>query len=266
MLHADFDRESYAERYVLGHLKPEDEATFEDHLMGCAQCQDAVDAVQGLREGFRGQARTLAAPPRATQLWRPMALAATAALALTLGLLWRQAADADRQAEAARLEVAAVQHTLSEELATLRGQQSGKVDTLEQELAAARAAAADSAKAASAPGKLAAPLAGLPIYLLATVRDRPTPLTLDSRHLEQGFTLAVDAAPDPRFQRWRVTLQDADGKSLFDRADLQPTALDAVLVTFPAGFLPPGTYTLGLAGQDAQGQTTELARHQLVVR
>lgn len=264
MLHADFDRESYAERYVLGHLAPEDEAAFEDHLMSCAQCQDAVDAVQGLREGFRGQARSLAAPPRAAQLWRPMALAAAAALALALGLLWRQAADTGRQAEAGRLEATTARQALEQELANLRGQKAGRIEALEQELAAAREAAAQAMKPAT--GKLAAPLAGLPLYLLATVRDRPAPLALESRDLAQGFTLALDAAPDPRFQRWRVRLQNAAGQNLFERADLKPTALDAVLVTFPAGFLPPGTYTLGLAGQDAQGQTTELARHQLVVR
>jgi hypothetical protein len=198
-----------------------------------------------------------------------MALAAAAALALTLGLLWRQAADAGRQADAARIETAALRQSFEEELATVRGQREGKVEVLEQELAAAREAAQAQAAAQSATpasGKLAAPLAGLPVYLLATVRDRPTPLELDRRDLAQGFTLALDAAPDPRFQRWRVTLQDTSGKKLFERADLQPTALDAVLVTFPAGFLPPGSYTLELAGQDVQGQATELARHQLEVR
>lgn len=261
MTHEEFENEAYADRYAAHQLTVDEELLFEPHLMECPRCQDAVEAAQGLRQGLRLEASRSAAPAPSART-QVLALAAAVLFALG-GLAWslRQAEISRREAGATTAAFENIQRDLAaqrERLETQRRDHAEAVARLQHELDQARSEPDD--RPASTP------LAGLPFYLLATLRDAPNELELKAADLRQGFTLALDAAPDTRFASYRVELRGAGGRALFERGDLSPNSLDTIPITFPAGFLTPGDYHLLLQGVAAGGERTEVARHAITVR
>ena len=79
------------------------------------------------------------------------------------------------------------------------------------------------------------------------------------------FSLAVDAGEDPRFESYRVTVTDSGGKRVFRETGLKPNALEALVLTFPAGFFKPGEHRLALEGIKPDGGAVELSGYSFRV-
>ncbi len=165
----------------------------------------------------------------------------------------RQVAQLERAAQEAR--TAGARELENRQTAEARSRE------LESQLAATRAAAA-SATPAQAPLE---PLVDLPTYLLAALRDRPAgpDLQLHRAELGKAFNLALDL-PDPSFTRFRVEVASG-GRRLLERQGLERSALDALLLTLPADFLPSGESRITLYGQGGGRPEQELARFQVAV-
>lgn len=246
------------DRWVLGQLDPESAFRFEEHLMICPACQEAVLVARGLRKGLALAAAERSRPAVSGRRW--LALAALLPLAALSLLLWRQQEQTvGARGEAAR-QAAAAQEARAEGARAAEGRNAAEARSreLESQLAASR-------EAAAAPAT-AEPLVALPTFLLAALRDRPAgpDLELDRSRLGKSFNLAVDL-PDPAFDRFRIQVESG-GKTLLERRDLERTALDALLLTLPADFLPNGESRVVLHGRGPGQPERELARFRIWVR
>jgi putative zinc finger protein len=266
MDHTYIAEHSLIERYHRGLLDPEEEARFEEHFVGCPECTEELELARSFARGMKVLAAEDAARGAVlTALFAWLArhgrLAFAALLLIALlpaAWIWvREArvaatAAADRrQLEAERQKTA----DLGRQLAASERQRSGERQRLESQLAAAQQAGR------STP--LREILVNTPVLLLRTFRDEPgaAPATLALPPAGGPVALAVDAPADPRFASYRVRLTGAGGRTLFEKGDLHPNALEALLVTFPPGFFSPGAYRLSVFGVTPAGSGLALGEH-----
>lgn len=99
MDHAEIESAGVRERWVNGTLPEPESARFEEHLVGCASCQEVVETTQALRASLRTLAGREAGPRRWP--WVLATLATAAAVVLAAGALF-VARDATRERDEAR--------------------------------------------------------------------------------------------------------------------------------------------------------------------
>ncbi|HEX6864206.1 MAG TPA: zf-HC2 domain-containing protein [Thermoanaerobaculia bacterium] len=245
MDHAYIEEHGLIDLYHRGQLPPEEEAGFEEHFMGCAACQERLQMARGFQRGLKAAvAEEVTKAGLLTWLLRRrwVALAALI-LAAVLPLLGYLAGSRD----AAPIETEANWRQLFEK-------EQRSADDLRRQLEESERQRLAQAEPAPAPSP--SPLVNTPVFLLTAVRgeDEATSVKVEDGY----FSLAVDAGDDPRFESYRVTIADAQGKRMFREAGLKPNALEALLLTFPAGFFKPGEYRLALEGIEPGGNAAEL--------
>jgi hypothetical protein len=245
MNHAYIEEHGLIDLYHRGQLPPEDEAGFEEHFVGCPDCQERLQMARGFQRGLKKVvAEDVAKAGLLTWLLRRrwMALAALV-VAAALPVLGYLAGSRDVKP----IDTEANWRQLFEK-------EQRSTDDLRQRLEESeRQRLAQVAETPAPPS----PLVNTPVFLLTAVRgEGETP----SVKVKDGyFSLAVDAGDDPRFESYRVTITDAKGKRVFREAGLKPNALEALLLTFPAGFFKPGEYRLALEGVKPDGGAAELS-------
>lgn len=258
------------ERWVLGQLDPAAAASFEDHLMTCGACQEAVESARGLRRGLALVAAERAALPVAAPVRRWLALAALVPLAAGAALFFRQQGETSAlRGELARLEAQGADATRLAGEAELARQENAR-ELERRRLAEQRGQELElllektRQAAATAPAK-AGPLVDLPTFLLAVVRDRPSgpDVTIDRGQASKGINLALDL-PDPSFTRFRVELE-SQGKKLLSRRGLEANPLEVLLLTLPPDFLPAGESQITLYGEGPGHPEQQLARFRIAV-
>src|SRR5580765_6483058 len=104
MTHAEIEAQNLVAQYETDTLPEAERMAFEEHLVDCAECQDAVEREAELRRGL--QAVLPAAAPR-TPYWRYVNAAALALLAISVAVLAYQLRRAGEEARAVR-ETAAI--------------------------------------------------------------------------------------------------------------------------------------------------------------
>lgn len=244
MDHAYIEEHGLIDLYHRGQLPPEEEAGFEEHFVGCADCQERLQMARGFQRGLKTvvaeeitQAGLLAWLVR--RRWLAVAALILAAVLPVLGYL-------AGSRETAPLNTEASWRQLYEKE---RRDAEGLRERLEQ---SERQRVAHLPETPAPPS----PLVNTPVFLLTAVRgeDEAASVKVESGY----FSLAVDAGDDPRFESYRVTITDAQGKRVFREAGLKPNALEALLLTFPAGFFKPGEHRLALEGIKPDGGAAEL--------
>ena len=83
---------------------------------------------------------------------------------------------------------------------------------------------------------------------------------------ERPLVLALDVGEAPRFESFRVSIEDEAGERVFIREGLRPNALEVLMLSFPADFFPPGDYRLSVAGLEAEGRVVELEGYPFRVK
>ncbi|HRC86127.1 MAG TPA: hypothetical protein PK413_11000, partial [Thermoanaerobaculia bacterium] len=269
MDHTTIEERGFVDLYRRGQLSLEDEAAFEEHFVGCAECQQELAHARGLALGVQAlgaeAARRalfatglLAWLARRSLLGR-LALGLGALLLAALPSLWLLR----RQSEAAAAS-AAWQHRFESQQAEA-GSLAQKLETerargdQERERLEARIAQLESQKAAPPPATLEGPTE-VPVYLLTTLRGEaePAPTVI---HLAQAgplLSLALDAGPRPPTSTFALTLSSAQGQSLFRREGLRPNALEVLQLTLPKTFLSPGDYLLSAEEQQEDGHRQQV--------
>lgn len=243
MDHERIERDALVERYHRGDLTADEEALFEEHFFSCPQCQARLEAAQDFQDGLRDVAARDAA--RAVGAMTAGAAGAASAVAARRRWLW----------PVALVLLAALpgwwllfrdRDVVQEQVATVPERPAVEIDASIREVTE------------------------LPVFLLTTLRSGDDePATVISADQADGpLSLAVDAGDDSLdapYDAYRVTILDAGGATLLRRDGLQPNALEVVSLTFPAGFLPPGTHRLVLEGVLEGGATEEIGRYRFQV-
>jgi len=296
MDHTYIAEQSLVERYHLGLLDPEEEARFEEHFLGCPECTEELALARSFGRGMKAMAAEDAARAaviaaevsgiagllvwlaRRSRLARAgillgavlviAGIAGIAGIAALPGawLAMRTARDSERTAAA----LAASRQSLAGERARAAGlarqlaAQGEERQRLAGQLATIQGTAQGPARPQAAPWNEV--LFNTPVFLLRTFREEPQePLTIDLAKTGGALTLAIDAPADPRFASYHVLLTGAGDRKLFERDGLKPNALEALLLTFPPRFFPPGDYRLKLSGIAADGAPSLLGSYPLRV-
>lgn len=244
MDHAYIEEHGLIDLYHRGQLPPEEEAGFEEHFVGCPECQERLQMARGFQRGLkRVVAEDVAKAGLLAWLLRRKWLALTALiLAAVLPVLGYLAGSR----ETAPMNTEASWRQLYEKERRSADGLRQRLDESERQ----RVAQAEETPAAPSP------LINTPVFLLTAVRGEEEATAVK---VEKGwFSLAVDAGDDPRFESYRVTITDAHGARVFRQVGLKPNALEAVLLTFPAGYFKPGGYRLALEGVKGGGGVVEL--------
>jgi len=272
MDHRHIDDQNVAELYVTGRLSPEDEETFESHLLECTECRERVGWADDLRTSIRAVAAEDAARV-SVQLgflaWVSRQTRGARAGALMAALLAVAALPAWLQADRARL---------SRELAEARSEASE-----------ARTAAVRPAAPAPAPVAPPAPENKAELERLAQEnsrleqklsesleqlarRDGPQ---INTRIVSLGVVRGdsdpeIELGPSPEpivvplelsqvdYKTYRVTLFEGR-KLLWKKDGFEPMAGDTLNVLLSSGTLKPGTsYLFSLDGIDAGGRAVHV--------
>lgn len=265
MDHAYITDNGLVERYHQGLLPPDEEARFEEHFVGCAECTEQLELARGFQRGLKTMVAEEVAQAAVVQagifawLARRGRLAQwgfAAALLVVLGLAalpvlrFREESASLRQTAAALQEHGNAQERTATDLQKRLAESEAHRRELESKLA--------QAKPPEAPRGLAASAANLTVVLLTAVRGAGEPAaTIDLAKTGDLVALAVDPGADARFETYRVTLTKA-GATVLRQSGLKPNALEAVMVTFPVSLLPPGEYRLRLEGVKTDGTAAEI--------
>lgn len=265
MDHSEIQERGLVELYYRGLIPPDEEELFEEHFVGCTECQEQLAYARGFQKGLK----TLAAEDAARAVvqagllaWLARRgrlagfLAAVLLLAAFLPAFWLAARNRDLRAAATEARTWRERWT----------EERKGADTLRRRLAESqrrptsgeRIATADPTPPDPRREGLANPLFNTPVFLLAAVRDgEPTVLELGKGR--GPIALAVDAGGDPRFESYRITITAAEGRRLFRQGGLRPNVLEALMVTFPEGFFAPGEYRLEVEGVKPEGAAEEVS-------
>lgn len=288
MDHSYIDEHEIAERYILGHLSAREAEAFEEHYLGCPECLDRLEAIEGLRQGLRQEAAHQVAAA-AVQLGllsrlarsRAGALIATGALLVALlpsGLLLRRVGELDRELGRSRSELA--------ELAGRQGER-GTADALEAAAATLEARIAESERArqtlateSSAARQaleaerrqrqelsreleaLRRPQGNTPVVPLGLERSAPgtgeAPTVRVQLPPSPGWVVLSLELSDPLYPRYRATLLGPDGRRLWDGADLRPDSQGTLNLLLPTPLLAPGDAAVRVEGIPDGGRSVPI--------
>ncbi|HSK80957.1 MAG TPA: zf-HC2 domain-containing protein [Thermoanaerobaculia bacterium] len=250
--------------YRRGALPPEEEALFEEHFAGCAECLEQLEAARGFQLGLKAlaaedAARTVVQAGLLAWLLRRgrLALALAALLVAALPALWllrenremaQQASALREQGEAERQRVGELERRLAE----TEDRSAEERRKLEARIA--------QAKPPEEEPRAEGPLVNTPVFLLSLVRSEggEPAATIDLGKIDRVLTLAVDPGADAAFSTYRATITGTAGRPVFREGGLKPNALETVMITFPARFFSPGDYRLKLEGLRADGTAEEI--------
>ncbi len=266
MDHAYITDNGLVERYHQGSLPPDEEARFEEHFVGCAECTGQLELARGFQRGLKTmvaeevvQAAVIQAglfawlAQRGRRAQWGFAFAALLVLFVlgVLPVLWfRDESASLRQTAAVLQERGNAQERTAADLQKRLADSEARRRDVEVKLA--------QVKPLEAPRGLAASVSDLTVVLLTAVRGPAEPAkTIDLAKSGDLVALAVDPGADARFETYRATLTRG-GAAVVQKSGLKPNALEAVMITFPASLLPAGEYRLRLEGVKPDGTAAEI--------
>jgi len=261
MDHTYIEEHGLIDLYHRGQLPPEQEAEFEEHFVGCAECQERLEMARGFQRGLKTTVaedvvRTSLLAWAVKRRWLTVLALLLVAVLPALGFLagsrdarqsiearWRRLYEGERQNATG----------LRQRLEESERRRNEERRDLEDRLAQVEAPAA------------ATPLVNTPVFLLTAVRGDTEPAPTVDLSASRYFSLAVDAGDDPRIRSYRVTITDSRGARVFREAGLKANPLEAVLVTFPADYFKAGEYRLKVDGVRPDGTVSDLGTHSFRV-
>lgn len=285
MDHQEIQQADLIDRYLAHRLTEEEAVRFEEHLLECPACLEQVRWAEDFQDSVRAaaarehsaQARAAAAALETGLLaWlarrsavqrRAFLLAAGLfAAALPAWLLWRQEG-LERELAMARAAAAQAERLVRETEnrpplpasaaappAEAVGPAAGLLATerqrLETELSRERAAAA---RLQEQLQRLSRPQ---PTALVALGFLRSSPAEGQAIQVGNGGVVLSVELPAGAQPAYKATLRETGGKVLWREGRL-PTGLDdTLLISFPPGFLRPGSYRLQLESLSKEGGGT----------
>lgn len=260
MDHADIEQRGLIELYHRGALPPDEEARFEEHFAGCAQCQEQLVYARGLQRSLKTMAAedaVRAAAEVGVLVWlarrgrfAALGLLVMALAALPAWWMWGRSRQVETVAEGWRQRWEGERRGAEELRRRLEESERRRAEERQQ-------------IAEATPPPAPGPVFNVPVFLLSTVRDGGPAAEIDLRQQRGPVALAVDAGAD--FESYRVTVVEAGGRQRFRQGGLRPNALEALMITFPEGFFEAGSYRLTLEGVSAEGTPSRLGSYEFRV-
>jgi hypothetical protein len=272
MDHRRIDEQNVAELYVTGRLSPEDEETFESHLLECSECRESVGWAEDLRTSIRAVAAEDAARA-SVQLgflaWVSRRTRTARAGLLMAALLAVAALPAWLQADRSRLA-----RELSEARSTARSEAERSAPAPAPAAPATVPAAPDSSELErlAEENRLLAeqlrdsreqlaqvdePQINTPIVSLGVVRGESDP-TVELGPTPEPILLSLEL-PQVEYDIYRVTLLDNRNKTVWQKGGLEPTASETLTILFPSERLKAGTpYRFHLEGMEPGGRAVDV--------
>jgi hypothetical protein len=281
MDHFHIEEHEVAERYLLGRLAAEEAEAFEEHYLGCPECLDHLEAVEGLRQGLRQEAaRQVAAAAiqlgllgRLARLSRSRtgALLATAALLIALvpsGLLLRRVGQLDRELGRSRAESAERQgaRNTARSLETRIAESEQTRKSLEAERSTARQALEEERRQRQELTReletLRQPQVNTPVVPLGMERSGPGASGEPTVRLQlpssPGWVVLSLEMSDPLYPRYRAALLGPDGRRLWEGTDLRPDAQGTLTLLLPTSLLAPGDSAVRVEGIPDRGRAVAI--------
>jgi len=274
MDHRRIEQQNIAELYVTGRLSPEDEETFESHLLECSECRESVGWADDLRTSIRAVAAEDAARATAqigflawlSRQTRSARAGLLMAALLTVAALpaWLQAdrSRLARELTEARLE-AAEGNTVAERPAAPAPAAPQAIpampDTsaLEKLAEENRQLAEQLRDSREQLAQAAEPQINTPIVSLGRVRGESDP-AVPLGPSPEALVLTLDL-PQVDYDVYKVTLLDAKNKTLWQKEGLVPTANETLTILFPSERLKAGTsYRFRIEGMEPGGRAVEV--------
>ncbi len=255
--HTQIEKADLVGRYRTGRLEAEEAAAFEEHLLSCGACLDALEADTQLAQGLRLAATEdalRAARPLAVLAWlsrlsrsrQAAALVGVALVALFLPLAWQQQRLAQRTRERDAARSAAAQPAAADPAAERAASQAQ--DLLERQLddeRRSREALAERLERALAPQ------ANTPILRLSPLRSlggEPT----ERVRLPKGagwvvLSLELSSSEHPAY-KVRVERAGRRSEHVLTQDDLHVDAEGSLALAVHASMLVPGDYEASVQG------------------
>ena len=263
MDHRRIDELNVAELYVTSRLSPEDEETFESHLLECSECRERVSWADDLRSSIRAVAAEevgrasaqlgfLAWLSRRTRSARA-GLLMGALLAVAALPLWLQAdrARMARELEEARAAAARPAAPAPAPAAPAPSAPDPELARLAQELNASRQ---EKSRLEQQIAQSSEPQVNARIVSLGVVRGDSEPLKIEIGPSPEPIlvTLALDQV---EHDTYRVTLLEGR-KTVWRKEGFVPDGSDNLNVLVNSGTLTPGaSYRFVLEGIEPGGRT-----------
>lgn len=273
MDHRRIDEHNVAELYVTGRLSPEDEETFESHLLECSECRERVGWADDLRTSIRAVAAEdaaraglqlgfLAWVSRRTRTARAGLLMATL-LAVAALPVWLQA-DRSRLARELEQAQAAAERPAPPPAAPVTEPAAPTVpDTtadpeLEKLAEENRRLAEQLRESREQLARADQPQINTPIFSLGTTRGASDAQPIELGPSPERLPILLEL-PSVDHDTYRVTLLDDRDRTVWKADGLEPTASDTLNIVFPSEFLKPGTsYRFRVEGIEPGGRAVDL--------
>lgn len=268
MDHRRIDEQNVAELYVTGRLSPEDEETFENHLLECSECRESVGWADDLRTSIRAvaaedaarasvQLGVLAWVSRRTRTARAGLLMA-ALLAVAALPAWLQAdrSRLARELTEARSEAErpAPAPAPAAPVTVPAAPDSAELERLAEENRLLAEQLRDSREQLAQVGE---PQINTPIISLGVVRGE-SDVTVELGPSPEPILLSLEL-PQVDYDTYRVTLLDGKNKTVWQKDGLEPTASETLTILFRSERLKTGTsYRFRLEGLEPGGRTVEV--------
>jgi Putative zinc-finger len=271
MDHRRIDEQNVAELYVTGRLSPEDEETFESHLLECSECRQSVGWADDLRTSIRAVAAEDAARA-SVQLgflaWVSRRTRTARAGLLMAALLAVAALPAWLQADRSRLarELTEARSEANRPAAPApapapatvpAAPDTSALEKLAEENRLLAEQLRDSREQLAKVDELDEPQINTPIVSLGVVRGE-SDATVELGPTPEPILLSLEL-PQVEYDVYRVTLLDNKNKTVWQKDGLKPTASETLTILFPSERLKAGTsYRFRLEGMEPGGRAIDV--------
>ncbi|HWN42019.1 MAG TPA: zf-HC2 domain-containing protein [Thermoanaerobaculia bacterium] len=273
MDHRRIEEQNVAELYVTGRLSPEDEETFESHLLECSECRESVGWADDLRTSIRAVAAEDAARA-SVQLgflaWVSRRTRTARAGLLMAALLAVAALPVWLQADRSRLARELTEARSEAQTATDRPTAPAPAPAAPQTVPAApdisaleklaeenRLLAEQLRESREQLAQVDEPQINTPIVSLGVVRGE-SDATVELGPSPEPILLSLEL-PQVEYDTYRVTLLDNRNKTVWQKDGLEPTASETLTILFPSERLKAGTsYRFRLEGMEPGGRAVDI--------
>jgi putative zinc finger protein len=244
MEHDEVVEQDVASRYLGGELPLDERAAFEEHLIDCPRCLDALEGADELQRGLRTVAAQDALTNRRESTLRPSragtAIMAAAGIAAAIAIVIGTADVVGTRRELARVaRISTDLNAQADRAQSLIRSLSDRVQQLES--AAGRGAAAPGAAQASAP-----------VFALATVRGGGTstpPNRVTLAGAPEWIVLALELDGPYPADRYRAILTNASQSEVWRDDRLVASTPETLAIALRAALLDEGDFTLAIDRQ-----------------
>ena len=268
MNHEYINQFNLIDQYVLGKLGADEAAEFENHFIDCPECVEQLQITRRFVEDLKELAiqETLVSGNKAVPLprrwelgqlvprryWAAIACGCVVLVGVFAFFGVRRLNRLEAQLRQAREEASAINQQYQRGLETAAASEKEHQET-KQQLAQRLEELEKKLKNGGATNQSVrgpdAPDINFPIFALASVRGQaPAAVKIILSASNSRFALSIPVEDTRVFTTYRVTINDHQGKTAWQRDGFRPDAYHSLSLSLTSNFLLPGSYDLKVEG------------------